>query len=71
MKLIKIKKQFYFNSSAKEGKEKVSNTAEGEKTGAFCLFPSMILWNPEEGAKNPPKSWFKRKGEEKKRMTVQ
>ena len=42
-------------------KEKNSNTAGGEKKKASCLFPSLTLGNLEEGGKNPPKRWLKRK----------
>ena len=45
-------------------KEKFSNIARVEKKEASCLFPSWTLCNPEEGGKNPPKRWFKRKGEQ-------
>ena len=31
------------------------------------MFPSLTLWNPEEGGKNHPKSWFEMKGGMKER----
>ena len=60
-------KKFIFNASVK--KRQISNTAGGEKKEVSCLFPSLTLWNTEEGGKKPLKRWFSKKG--KKRMTVQ
>ena len=39
----------------------ISNTSRGEKKEASCLFPSLTLWNSEEGGKNPPKHWERKK----------
>ena len=47
-------------------KEKISNTAEGEKKEASCLFPSLTLWNPE-GGKDSPKRWFTKQWRKKEK----
>ena len=43
----------------------ISNTSRGEKKEASCLFPSLTLWNSEEGGKNPPKRRFKKERRKK------